>query len=965
MIGQTVSHYRIIEMLGEGGMGVVYKAEDTKLKRTVALKFLSPQAVGTEEEKTRFKHEAQAAAALNHSNICTIHEIDEYDNQTFIAMEYLEGRSLKDVIDSDEFTIDEIVSTAIAVGKGLQEAHEKGIVHRDIKPGNIIVTEKGNAKILDFGLAKLAGMTKVTKTGTTVGTAAYMSPEQARGDPVDYRTDIWSLGIVLYEMLTGRLPFKSEYEQALIYSILHETPESITEQRVDVPAELERIVNRAMEKDPSRRYQKIEELLVDLKVLRDATALDGAGVRSRRRTRRRLFAAVVAVGAVAVVLFVGIKIQIGREPPAQAAENKLAIMYFENMADPSDPERLGEIITNLLITDLSESRYMQVVSSQRLYDILKLLGSEGVKVIDRDLASSIAGKANAKWMLLGSILQVEPEVVLTGQLVDVASGNAIASQKIRGDSSEDVFSLVDKLTVEIKNDLELPAAAREEPDRRVADVTTNSPEAYRYYIEGLDNASKGYWSEASSSFEKAIEYDSTLAMAYYHLSYISRSRKEARKVIQRAVAHSSNTGHKEQLLIKARQTWITEDYDQAIAVLQELIERYPDEKQAHMELGMLYWTQEDLNKAIFHYRRAVELDPLHPSAYSDLAYIYDEMGDFENSIWAINKAISLEPDNAGAHATKGDIYSFAGKIDQAIETYKKALEIKPDLPYSVRKLGCMFLFKREYAKAESTFLTLCSSDNKYQRSIGRFQLALIPMYKGKFSDALQVLDVGIAADEMENADGVSYRGKFRLKMDIYAETARWDLAREQARLYMETVRGEGGIWPNYARFLHATILAKSGMITETEKEIAYFKELGEKDHLWMENYWDIAGHLEMTKGKPKDAVEYFNKIVVESTDLYFEDQYNLSKALLRVGKLGEAVNLLEKALFRYDEVRAELPIQSVRAHYLLAEAYERSGWTAKAIEQYKEFLDIWKDADPDLKEVTDARDRLSRLTGSE
>jgi Tol biopolymer transport system component/predicted Ser/Thr protein kinase len=268
MVGKTISHYKILAKLGEGGMGVVYKAEDTRLERTVALKFLASQVLESEEAKTRFFHEAKAAAALDHPNVCTVYEVDEADGQTFIAMAYIDGPSLKQKIAERPLKLTEALEIAIQVGQGLQAAHEKRIVHRDIKSGNVMVTARGQAKIMDFGLAHLGERTKITKTGSTVGTPAYMSPEQAQGRPVDRRSDIWSLGVVLYEMATGRLPFEGEREEAMLYSILNDEPEPITAQRVGVPTELDRIVAKALAKGPEERYPHVEDMLVDLRALR-------------------------------------------------------------------------------------------------------------------------------------------------------------------------------------------------------------------------------------------------------------------------------------------------------------------------------------------------------------------------------------------------------------------------------------------------------------------------------------------------------------------------------------------------------------------------------------------------------------------------------------------------------------------------------------------------------------------------
>ncbi|MEE9270156.1 MAG: protein kinase, partial [Candidatus Krumholzibacteria bacterium] len=286
MIGQTISHYKILEKLGEGGMGVVYKAEDTKLKRAVALKFLSPQAVGGQEEKKRFVREAQAAAALHHPNICTVHEIDEVEGQTFIAMAYLDGQSLKEKLEARPLKFDEAVDFAMQVADGLQEAHESGVVHRDIKSSNVMVTTKGQAILMDFGLARQAEKTMITKEGASMGTVAYMSPEQADGVEVDHRTDIWSFGVMLYEMVTGQLPFKGDYDEAVIYSIKSEDPDPMTALRTGVPMELERITSKAMAKNSAERYQNVNDMLIDLRSV--ARELESGTTKARLTTTARL-----------------------------------------------------------------------------------------------------------------------------------------------------------------------------------------------------------------------------------------------------------------------------------------------------------------------------------------------------------------------------------------------------------------------------------------------------------------------------------------------------------------------------------------------------------------------------------------------------------------------------------------------------------------------------------------------------
>ncbi|MGB2981907.1 MAG: serine/threonine-protein kinase, partial [Candidatus Zixiibacteriota bacterium] len=420
--GTVISHYEIIGKIGEGGMGVVYKAQDTKLGRTVALKFLPPQLICDAEAKVRFEHEAKAASALNQNNITTVHDIDEVKGQCFICMEYIEGKSVKELIRDQTLSVKDVVDIAIQIGEGLNAAHKKDIVHRDVKSDNIMLTDEGVVKIMDFGLAKLKGVTKLTKTGTTMGTLQYMSPEQAQGMEVDQRSDIFSFGVILYEMIGGQLPFKGEHEAAVIHSIVNETPEPLARYKANVPDGLQRIVDKALQKDVSTRYQSAAEVVADLKGLQKETRVVVTAKPKRRLLPFILPASVVFIIAVLFLILKPFKVEVVPEKSAIAKENSLAIMYFDNMVDREDSERLGEIVTNLLITDLSESEYVNVVSSQRLYDILKLLGREGEKKIDREVATQIATKAGARWMLLGNILRVDPQTVITTQLVDVETG---------------------------------------------------------------------------------------------------------------------------------------------------------------------------------------------------------------------------------------------------------------------------------------------------------------------------------------------------------------------------------------------------------------------------------------------------------------------------------------------------------------------------------------------------------------
>jgi len=443
---------------------------------------------------------------------------------------------------------------------------------------------------------------------------------------------------------------------------------------------------------------------------------------------------------------------------------------------------------------------------------------------------------------------------------------------------------------------------------------------------------------------------------------MSATGPEQKVLIGKALRYSNRASERERLFISGVAANLAEDYPKAIKEFRRLAELHPDDKDAFFLMGSVYSNMQQLEQGIRALTRAIEIDPLYAAAYNLLAYTYNAGGDFEKSIWAIDKYISLAPDEANPYDSRGDLYAWNGKLDQAIESYRKALQVKPDFYPSLIKLGDMYLLRREYAGAESCYKQLASCPDKEMRSTGRWGLGGIPAYQGKFEEALRVLDDGLAADRMEGAAGDGNVGKHSTKAAILVEKQDFDSALIEARAVMEISRSLYPADPVYNRDFYIRMLLRAGRIAETEQVLNDLRrDLGDKYPTYMWQYWRPLGDIELAKGNLTAALVDLEMADTTSSGPYYSLRETLAQAYLKAGKLGEAVAVLEQMFSRYDSGRAFCFPGVVKDHYILGTAYEKSGWTGKAIEQYQAFLEIWKDADPGIPEVEDARQRLARL----
>jgi len=672
MIGKTISHYRILEKLGEGGMGVVYRAQDTKLDRMVALKFLPLEFTRDAQAKKRFIQEAKAASALNHPNISTIYEIGEAGEATFITMECIEGGSLKDKIRSGMLSIDEVVAITLQVAEGLQEAHEKGIVHRDIKSENIIVTTKGKVKIIDFGVAKLLRGSQHQETGQRIGTGPYMSPEQLWGEEeVDHRADIWSLGVVLYEMLTGHLPFEAVYEQALTYSILHTDPEPISTFRPDAPEMAEHIVRKALEKDRNDRYQSINALIADLKAISDRKVA-------------------------------------------------LAVLPFEDISPGRDNEYFSDGLTEELILNLSRLKNVQVTSRTTT---MQYKGTKkDVKTIGKELG--------ARYILEGSVRKFRNDLRITAQLVDVEADSQLWTGKYKG-TLEEVFDIQEQVSEQIVDALMVRLSPTEK--LVLAKRATQNAEAFDYNLRARDalyRMTKNDVKSAIQLFERAIELDSRYAAAhaglgeaYAHL-YANFERKESHldKAVEaclRALMYDETLSEAYAALGMAY--FDKTKYDEALMAVEKAIEFDPDSFIAHWIRGRIYHITDRDREAIEPYKKTVKLNPDYYVVYMDLRTVYERLGEMDNYAAAVKaelevypRYLSRFPENPRAHVFYAVALARAGRTEEGKAEAAKAIELNPTDPLMLYNTACF------YARIGEKRLALDTLRNAIRAGFGEY-----------------------------------------------------------------------------------------------------------------------------------------------------------------------------------------------------------------------------------------------------
>ncbi len=983
------NRYEIIEELGKGGMGKVYRVEDKKIKEEVALKLIKPEIASDKKTIERFSNELKMARKIAHRNVCKMYDLGEEKGTHYITMEYVPGEDLKRLTRKvEQFSAGKTISIARQVCEGLAEAHRLGVVHRDLKPQNIMVDEEGNARIMDFGIARSLKAKGITGAGVMVGTPEYMSPEQAEVKEVDQRSDIYSLGVILYEMVTGRVPFEGETPLGIAMKHKSEMPKDPREFNAQIPEDLSRVILTCMEKDKDKRYQSAGEVRSELDRIEAGMPTTERIVPKRRPSTsreitvtfnlRKLFIPAFVVLAIVIAAVVIWKLLPPKEAlPIPSDKPSVAVMYFKNNTGEENFDHWRSALSDLLIADLSQSRYLHVLSGDNLYNILRQLNLLGARSYSREEMERVASRGGVNHIIQGDLSKAGDNFRINMVLQKADTGEILGSESVNGKGEASILSMVDELTRRIKTNFMLSAEdIASDIDREVGKIATSSPEALRYYIQGRELHNKGEYRKSIQMMEKALALDTEFAMAYRSMamSYSNMLMfSETEKYLQRAFELKDRLSDRERYLIEAefyRGSELT--CDKAIEAYTKHLRLYPDDRIANTNLGILYMSTEQWDKAIEFFKICIQYKDESFFPYVNISEAYRAKGMYETARKLLEEYIQNFHESDEIRRELSLNFFLQGEYNLALTELDKAFSLNPDNITNHFRRGNVYLCADNFEKAEEEYFKVLERKELGYHLYARIVLGTLNLLQGKLESGRQHYQQGLNLAETLGDNW--WRTCFHIWMGyLYLRSGRsTDALKECDRAWKIAPDSDDDLrWQRRALYYKGRAYLALLSFEDAQKAADGIKELVEKgaNKKEIRYYHHLLGLIELEKKNYSRAIAHFKEafsllpyelglgpftndqaVFAEPLALVYYDSGDREKAREEYEKI---LTLTTGKLY-YGEIYA-------RSLYWLGKIYEEEGLKEKAIEYYEKFISLWKDADPGFPEVEDARKTLAGL----